>query len=256
MTVEYALELIEKGRRIDGRKLDEFRKIEIEENIVEKAEGSASVKLGETHVIAGIKLELGEPFPDTPDEGMLIVNAEFSPLASPDFEAGPPGEDAIELARIVDRGIRESKCIKLNELVIKTGEKVWCVFIDIHIINHQGNLLNASALASLVALMNTKIPKLEDGKIIRKEYERKLPLAHYPINVTVCKVGERYFFDPVLEEENIIDAKLSVTVREDDKICAMQKQGNKGIGFEEILKMVDLAIKKSREIRGELIKWQ
>jgi exosome complex component RRP42 len=255
MEDKYALELIEKGKRIDGRKFDEFRNIEIEENVAKKAEGSASVKLGKTHVIVGVKLNIGKPFDDRPNEGMLVVNAEFSPLASPDFESGPPGEDAIELARVVDRGIRESKCIKLEELVIEPGEKVWSVYVDIHIINHHGNLLNAAALASLIALMNTKIPKLEEEKIIRGDYERDLPIAHYPINVTVCKVGNKYLIDPVIEEENVIDAKLSIGIMEDDCICAMQKQGKEGIELDEIGKMIDLAIEKSRELR-DLTKWQ
>ena len=216
----YVLELLEKGKRIDGRKFDEFREIRIEENVVQKAEGSASVWLGETHVIAGVKLELGTPYADSPDQGVLIVNAEFTPLASPDFEPGPPGEDAIELARVVDRGIRESECIELEKLCITPGEKVWCIFVDISILNHQGNLLDASALASLVALRNTRIPKLEEDKIIRGEYEGKLPVRYKPINITVAKIGNALLIDPSFEEEKVVESKVSVGVRDDDKICA------------------------------------
>jgi exosome complex component RRP42 len=249
MDGEYALELIGMGKRIDGRKFDEFRKIEIVPNVVKNAEGSALVKLGETEVVAGVKLDIGEPFADTPDEGILIVNAEFSPIASPDFEAGPPGEDAIELARVVDRGIRSSNCVNLKELCIEAGKKVWSVFIDIHIINHKGNLLDASALASLVALMNTKIPKVEGEKILRGEFEKNLKVQFKPINVSVCKVGDKLFVDPLLEEEDVVEAKLCVSVRDDDKICAIQKQGNKELSVWEIEKMIEIAIEKSKEIR-------
>ncbi len=245
----YVLELLEKGRRIDGRKFDEFREIRIEENVVQKAEGSASVWLGETRVIAGVKLELGTPYADSPDQGVLIVNAEFTPLASPDFEPGPPGEDAIELARVVDRGIRESECIELEKLCITPGEKVWCIFVDISILNHQGNLLDASALASLVALRNTRIPKLEDDKIIRGEYEGKLPVRYKPINISVAKIGNALLIDPNFEEEKVVESKVSISVRDDDKICAIQKQGSKEISFEEMDKIFDLALEKSKEIR-------
>lgn len=245
----YNLELIKTGKRIDGRKFNEFRKIEIEKNIVQKAEGSALVRLGKTEVIAGVKLGIGTPFPDTPKEGILMVHAEFSPLASPEFESGPPGEDAIELARVVDRGIRESKCIELDKLCIIPKEKVWIISIDICIINHQGNLLDASALASLIALLNTKIPKLKNDEIIRGEFESKLPLVFKPINVAVGKIGNTLLIDPNLEEEKILESKLSVAVREDNKICAIQKQGIKGIEFKNIEKMIDLAIEKSKEIR-------
>ncbi len=248
MEERYVIELIERGDRVDGRKFTQFRDIVIEKNVIEKAEGSASVKIGETHVIAGVKIGTGEPFSDSPNEGILIVNTEFTPLASPDFESGPPGEDAVELARVIDRGIRESKCIEMGKLCITEGEKVWSVFVDIHIINHQGNLLNAAALASLVALMNTKIPKLEDGKIVRVA-ERELPVVHKPITVTVGKIGNNFILDPSLQEENVLEAKLSVAIREDGKICALQKQGRSGLTLEEIEKMVDIAIEKSEELR-------
>jgi exosome complex component RRP42 len=251
--MNYASELIEKGKRIDGREFNEFRKIFLQEGIIKKAEGSARVKFGETEVIAGVKLELGAPFPDSPNQGILVVNAEFSPLASPDFEPGPPGEDAIELARIVDRGIRESKCIELEKLCLIPNEKVWCVFIDIYIINHQGNLLDASALASIAALRNTKIPKVENDKIIREEFEKPLPVVFKPINITVTKIGKNFILDPLLEEEEIANAKLSVCVRDDDKICALQKQGSGTFKFEEIEKALELAIEKSKELR-KLIK--
>lgn len=255
MEEKYALELMQKGKRIDERKFDEFRKIEIKKNIIEKAEGSASVKIGETHVIAGVKLNIGTPFADRPEEGVLIVNAEFTPLASPDFESGPPSEDAVELARVVDRGIRESKCIEMEDLVIEPGLKVWSVFVDIHIINHDGNLMNAAGLAAIVALLNTRIPKIEDEKIVRGELIKDLPVVHCPINITICKIGKKYLIDPILEEENVINAKLTIGVMEDDKICAMQKQGKEGIIFEELEEMIDLAIEKSKELR-KLVKCQ
>jgi len=249
MEGQYALELIMKGKRMDERKFEDFRKIEIEKDVSNKAEGSARVKVGDTEVIVGVKLNTGEPFSDTPEEGILIVNAEFTPLASPDFESGPPGENAIELARIVDRGIRESKCIEVEKLCLVPKEKVWMIFVDVHIINDQGNLLDAAALAAIVALSNAKIPKIKDEEIVRDEYDRDLPVVFKPVNITVGKVGNSFLVDPNLEEEKILDAKLSVGVRDDGKICALQKQGIKELNFEDLEKMVDIAVKKSKDLR-------
>lgn len=252
MRESYALELIQKDKRIDGRKFDDFRKIEIKKGIAKNAEGSAQVKLGNTEVMVGVKLNTGEPFSDTPDEGMLMVGAEFTPMASPDFESGPPGEDAVELARVVDRGLRESKCIDLEKLCIEEGEKVWCIFTDIHIINNQGNLLDAAALAAIAAVLDAKMPKMEKDEIKRGEYEGPLPVKFKPINVTVCKVGDKFLLDPALEEEDVIDAKLSVSVRDDDNICSLQKQGHKELDVKDLEKMIDIALKKSKEIRKML----
>src|SRR5258708_586550 len=99
-------ELLSKGTRLDGRGLADIRDLTITTNVIEKAEGSCRVKLGNTELIAGVKVNLGTPFPDTPDKGLLIVSAEVLPLASPYAEPGPPDENTIELARVADRGIR------------------------------------------------------------------------------------------------------------------------------------------------------
>lgn len=244
----YAYELLQGGKRLDGRGFSDFRNVDVKTGVISKAEGSALVKLGDTQVLVGVKIGIGTPFPDTPGEGILIVNAEFSPLASPDFEAGPPSEDAVELARVVDRGIRESKCIPFEELGVSEG-KVLTVFVDIDIINHHGNLLDAAALGAIAALSSAKIPKIQDEKVVPGEYEKELPVKFKPVNITVCKFGEKFLVDPLLEEEDIIDAKLSVSTREDGNICALQKQGKKGVKFGDLEKMIDIAIEKGNELR-------
>lgn len=105
---KYIQSLLQKDLREDGRKTDQYRYIEVEYGVSAKsAEGSARVKIGNTEVVAGIKMEVGEPFPDKPDQGTIIVNVELLPLSSPEFESGPPDVDSIELSRVVDRGIRE-----------------------------------------------------------------------------------------------------------------------------------------------------
>ncbi len=245
----YAANLLLENKRLNGRKLDEYRDIEIKTGIIDKAEGSAMVRIGKTKVLVGVKVGISEPFPDTPKEGTLMVNAEFAPIASPDFETGPPGEDPTELARVVDRGLRESKCVDFESLCITPGEQAISLFVDIHTINDDGNLIDCASLASLAALMDTKLPKIEDGKIVKGEIEKDLKVDHMPIEVTVCKIADRMFVDPDINEETAIDSKLTICVREDDLICALQKQGKKEFSVDDIKKMVELAIAKSKELR-------
>ncbi len=249
MRNEYILKLLEKDERLDGRSLAEFRPIKVEQGIIQRAEGSARVIFGKTELIAGIKLELGVPFPDMPNQGTLKTGAEFTPLAHSDFEAGPPREEATELARVVDRGIRESECIDLEKLIIKEGEKCLEVFVDIHIINHDGNLIDASSLAAVAALLNTKIPKLEDGKIIRTEFSGKLPVKYKPVTVTVGKIIGKLLLDPTKEEEDMLESKLSVASIDDGKICAMQKMGSGSLDEKDVDDMINIAVKKSKELR-------
>jgi exosome complex component RRP42 len=250
MNNEYILSLIEQDKRIDERKLDEYRNITIEKKISKNAEGSARCKIGDTEVIAGVKMDLGEPYPDSPDEGTIVVTVELSPIASPLFELGPPGDQATELARIVDRGIRESKAIDFKKLCIREGEKIWMVFIDIYPLNDDGNLIDASVLATLSALKDAKFPKVENDKIVSGEYsDKKIELNKIPITFTFGKINNKILVDLNSKEESVIDARLSISVY-DGNIHAMQKGGDNSITLEEVEKMIDIAFKKEKELRS------
>lgn len=249
---KYFVALAEKGKREDGRKADDFREIKVETGIIEKAEGSAMAQIGSTQIIAGVKMDIKEPFQDSPDEGILMVGAELSPIASPEFESGPPNENSIELARVVDRGIRESKAIDVKKLCIVKAEKVWVVNLDIYLINNSGNMIDTAGLAAIAALNTTRLPKYEDEKIIRGEYKGKLPVDKKPIPVTHINIGNNLFVDPTYEEERIAEASLTVTSMDNGHITSLQKRGSKGLTLKEIEKILDKAVKKGKEIRKHL----
>ena len=247
-------QLIEQGKRLDDRGLLDTREIKIEQGVIEKAEGSARVFLGKTQVLVGVKVETGEPFPDTPNEGVLTVNAELVPVASPNFEPGPPDENSIELARVVDRGIRESKCIDNEKLCIEPGKKVFVVFVDIYVLNHDGNLIDAAALAAMAALMNTKMPNFEikDGELKIKQGYTPLPVKGHPITVTTGKISNHLIVDPMAEEEQVMDSRITFATKEDGNICAIQKGGSGYFSPQQILEALKIALDKAVELRKKL----
>ena len=242
---------LKEGKRAGGRKLDETREIKIlKEGVSENAHGIARVKLGNTDVIAGVKLDVATPYPDSPDEGAISVGVELLALASPDFEAGPPREDAIELSRVVDRGIRESHAIDFKALSIVPGEKCWMVIIDIYVLNQDGNLFDAASIAAASALLDTKIPKINDEyKIIRGEFSGKLKLSKKPVMSTFAKIGSTVVLDPDMEEETAASARFSIGIADDDTICAFQKGGSGSFTHEEISHCIELAFKNAKHIR-------
>jgi exosome complex component RRP42 len=251
ITRESITHLINDGKRGDRRDFDQYRDIQIETGVISKAEGSSRVKLGDTQVIVGIKPSIGTPFPDTPNLGVLMTNAEVLPMADPSFEPGPPNEDSVELARVVDRVIRESEMVDLEKLSIIPSEKVWMIFIDLHVIDYDGNLFDAATLAVVSALLTTKLPKINlnnDEIEIDNENKEDLILNNKVSMSTFVKIGNKMVLDPSLKEEAILDARLSVGVTEDGKICAMQKGGEKSLLKEDILESVKIAISKSEEL--------
>ncbi len=245
--------IIKKGVRLSGRRLDQYRDIEIITDYIPHADGSAYVKLGNTQVLVGVKLELGTPYADTPNEGVMVVSAEFVPMASPSFEPGPPDENAIELARVIDRSLREIRAIDLEKLAIIPGKKVLIAWIDIYVLDHDGNLIDASSIATLAALLTTKMPKVEvtenEEVIIDKETKvGPLPLRHKVVTVTIGKLGDKLIVDPDLEEESVLSTRIVIAVSDDGRIAGIQKTGMGSLTQEEILKAVDIALAKGKEL--------
>ncbi len=250
---EFIADLLNKGERIDGRAFDEFREIIIEADVVPaKAEGSALVHLGDTSVVAGVKVLVGEPYPDAPDEGVTMVTAEMSPIASPLFELGPPKEDAIELARIVDRGVRESETVDAKGLCIEEGKKVYTVFADVYPLEYDGNLIDASSIAVNTALMTTRYPEMivEDNELVETGKLIALPIKNIAIEHTVAKIGKHLILDPVLKEEFVQDCRLTMAVDQNDNFTALQKGGGMGaISLDLIDQAMSMAMSQAKDIR-------
>ena len=251
LTGERIKEYLSEGKRFDGRNPEEFREIIIETGVSKNAEGSARVKLGKTEVIVGVKMAVSTPYDDSPNKGNLMVTAELLPLSSPRFENGPPKFPAIELGRVIDRGIRESKFIEFEKLCIKEGEKVWTVFVDIYSINDDGNLLDAAGLGAIIALKNAKIPKYDkkEEKVLFGELTKEsIPLAKdIPLSLTVHKVGNSLIVDPTRDEEDMSETRITVG-SSNGVISSMQKGNLKELSPDEFGKILDLITKVERDI--------
>lgn len=247
-------ESISAGKRLDERSLDEIRPLQIEIDVIKKASGSAWVKLGKTQVIAGVKVETGEPFEGLENSGAMIITAEVLPIASPHIEPGPPDEETIELARVVDRGVRESEMLDLSKLVLVPGKIVYTIFVDCSIINVDGNLFDATSYAVVSALASCKLPifEIKDDKVIETGKTQEPPITTIPVSITTVRIGDYLLLDPNTEEEACMDARLTITTNSKGSIVAMQK-GLKGyFTVDEVKGIVDKARIKGEEIRVKL----
>jgi exosome complex component RRP42 len=247
-------DVISKGKRLDGRALDEMRTLEVELDIIRKANGSAKVKLGDSEVIAGIKVETGEPFEGLENKGALIISAEVLPTASPYIEPGPPDEETIELARVVDRGIRESEMVDLDRLVLVPGKIVYTIFVDCSVLNTDGNLLDATSYAVVSALLSCKLPvfEIQDGKVVDSGKTQDPPLTTIPVSITQVRIGDTIILDPTAEEEACMNARITITTNSNGDYAAIQKGFTGGFTREQIKKAAETARIKGEQVRAKL----
>lgn len=244
---DYISKLLVKDMRADGRKMDEMRPLTIETNFIKSAEGSARVMLGNTQVIVGVKLILGEPFADTPNSGVLTTNAELIPMASETFESGPPDRESIEVARVIDRGIREGHAVDLSKLVVEAGKEVWIMFVDVHVLDYDGNLFDAANIGANAAFKTAVVPASRHGK--GEDYP--LPVLHQPVSITAVKIDGKILIDPTHDEERVADARLTVATIETGNLCAMQKGLHGAFTVDEVFKVVDLSRRLGAEARSK-----
>ncbi len=241
--------MLAEDKRLDGRKPFDYRDIVIETNVSNNAEGSAKVKIGKTEVIVGIKLGTQEPYTDHEDEGTMMTGMEYSPASGERYESGPPQMNAIETARIVDRGIRESGFIDWKKLCIVKGEKVWSIFIDIYSINDYGNVLDAAAIGAVVALKMTRFPKLdEENRVLYGELtDKHLPLTeNIPFTMTFYKIRDKLLVDPNRDEQDAADARLTLAIAKVGKeyiISSMQKGEITPLSADDLKKIISEAEK-------------
>lgn len=240
---------LSRGTRFDGRAFDEYRSIEVQKGVLKSAEGSALARIGDTQVLVSAKFDVVKPFADRPKEGVLTTNAELLPLASPTFEPGPPNEYCVELARVVDRAVRSAECIPLQSFFLEE-EKVLGIYLDIYVLNHAGNYTDAATLAATAALMDAKMPKIENGAIVRGEYTGMLNPPVLPVSTTMIKVGNYWLVDPSRDEERVTETALTVATTE-THVCTMQK-GKGALTKDELLSALDIAFKRGNDIRGIL----
>lgn len=248
------LEALSRGKRLDGRDFESYRELEIEIGIIDKANGSAKVKLGNTEVIAGVKVETGEPFEGLENKGALIMSAEVLPTASSHIEPGPPDEEAIELSRVVDRGVRESKMLDLDKLALIPGKIVYTIFVDCSIINSDGNLLDATSYAVVAALLTCKLPifVVENDKVVDTGSIMPPPITTIPISVTAVRIGDSVLLDPTMEEEACMDARITITTQSEGDLVALQKGYTGPFSINQILRSVEIARNKGEEIRSRI----
>ncbi|KAG7023846.1 Exosome complex component RRP45B [Cucurbita argyrosperma subsp. argyrosperma] len=246
--------------RVDGRRPFDYRNLTINFG---KDDGSSEVQLGQTHAMGFVTAQLVQPYRDRPNEGTLSIFTEFSPMADPSFEPGRPGESAVELGRVIDRGLRESRAVDMESLCVVSGKSVWAVRVDLHILDNGGNLVDAANIAALAALSTFRRPECslggDDGQeviIHPPEVREPLPLIihHLPIAVTFAffRSESTLVIDPTHYEEAVMGGRMTVTLNANNDVCAIQKAGGEGVLQSVIMQCLRIACVKAGDITTKI----
>ncbi|KAK6843065.1 hypothetical protein PG987_003925 [Apiospora arundinis] len=152
---DFILKAVREGHRLDGRALDQFRQLDL--NFGDQY-GVADVTLGKTRILAKVTAEVTVPYTDRPFDGIFTITTELSPMASPAFEVNRPTETEVLLSRLLEKTVRRSNALDTESLCLVAGQKCWSIRVDLHVLSHDGNLIDASCLAVVAALRHFRKP--------------------------------------------------------------------------------------------------
>ncbi|XP_058809162.1 exosome complex exonuclease RRP42 [Phymastichus coffea] len=231
----FILHGVDANFRNDGRCRIDYRSMELETKLMDQVHGSSRIRIGNTDVLVGVKVEIDTPYPDNPYEGKIEFFVDCSANATPIFE-GKGGEDlANEISNVLALAYQSPEALDLSQLSILPHKKCWKLFVDILILECGGNLFDAVALAVKAALFSTEIPKVKAATLDGGEadialsddiYESiKLNTTNCPLLVTLCKIGDNCVVDPSSEEEMCSSASTVISVMPNGKISSIIKIG-------------------------------
>ncbi|CAL8329708.1 unnamed protein product [Lota lota] len=256
---DFLLKAIEEKKRLDGRQTYDYRNIKI---TFGTDYGCCFVDLGKTRVMAQVSCELVTPKESRPNEGIMFFNLELSPMASPAFELGRSSELLVKLNRQLERCLRNSKCIDTESLCVVSGEKVWQIRVDVHMLNHDGNLMDATSIAAIAALSHFKRPDvgIQGDEVTVYSPEERDPIAlsiyHMPICVSFSffQQGTYLLVDPCEREERVMDGLLMIAMNKHREICSIQSSGGIMLLKEQVLRCSKIASVKVSEITDLITK--
>ena len=177
-------------------------------------------------------------------------------MAAPSFEIGRPTDAEVILSRILEKAIRRSNALDTESLCIIAGQKCFALRADVHIIDHDGGLIDASCIAVMAALQHFRRPDVQvegEKAIILSVREREpipLSILHQPLCVTFSyfEDDDVYLVDADAAEEQVRQGQVIITMNKHGEVCQIAKYGGATINPLALLQCTNIALDKVKQI--------
>ncbi len=222
------MKLIENGKRLDGRGLDELRPIRIEVGIISEADGSAYVEWGGNKILCGVygPRECIPRHEANPYSAIIRVRYMMAPFASYEEHGRMgPTRRSIELSKVI-RNVFEN-------LIVKERFPNTQIDIYLDVLQAEGGTRTASITAAAAALINAGIP-----------------MRDVVAGIAVGKADGHIIVDLGKEEDNFGESDMPLAIsRKDKKLYLIQMDGL--LTKEEIKEALEKAEKAVESIHAK-----
>ena len=197
-------------KRINARKLNQMRPIEIEIGVNKHAEGSALVKFGDTHVICTATIENHVPrWMRGSNEGWITAEYGMLPRSTHsrmnrESARGKQSGRTMEIQRLIGRSLRQA--VDLKFLKDKT------ISVDCDVIQADGGTRTASISGACVALFEA----------IKNSHGDHRAIKEYVAAVSIGLQDGEPLLDLNYEEDSSAETDLNVVMTESGGIIEVQ----------------------------------
>ena len=190
------------SQRVDGRRPDQLRPVSIERGFMQHAEGSALIKMGDTHVICTASVENRVPhFLRGTDTGWITAEYAMLPRSthtrSQRETQGPKGRTQ-EIQRLIGRALRA--VIDLEKLGTHT------LWIDCDVLQADGGTRTASISGAYVAVVDAINTLKNEGEI------EEDPLGDSVAAVSVGIIDNTPMLDLCYAEDAIAEVDMNIVM--------------------------------------------
>src|SRR4051812_35691525 len=223
--------------RPDGRRPDQLRSLEIVTGFQKHAEGSALIKLGDTHVLCAASVENGVPsFLAGKNQGWLTAEYAMLPRSTHTRSKRDPGGRGKEIQRLIGRSLRAA--VDLSKL----GERT--IHVDCDVLAADGGTRVSSVTGAWVACA-LAIKKLASAGTLANMSALLPPVAAVSVGI----VGGEVVLDLPYVEDSKADVDMNVVGDEAGKLIEVQGTAEHAtFDRAQLDAMLDLATKGIREL--------
>lgn len=239
----FLLAALKKDIRVDGRGLGDIREPII--RISPDEYGVVEVNWGLTKVAVRILASVDIPYDDRPFEGIFNINCEIGSMALARFDNTKNSNEEVVVSRVIEKAIKRSSALDLENLCIVAGEKVWNVQADVNFLDFDGNFIDVGCFAVMLALQHYRKPDVTiiDDQVVVHDMNERQPVALSILHVPICLTYSFYstvdketgvkaeaddvkwVVDANLKEELIRDGSMVITLNKNRELIQVSKNG-------------------------------
>ncbi len=223
-----------KGKRLDGRKIDELRPIKIKAGVIPRADGSAYLEWGQNKVFAAVygPRECLPKHTANPYKSVIKFEYRMATFSVPDRKNPKPGRREVEISKVCGEALEKAIFV----------ERFPNTAIDITV-----EIVDSNAGSRIAALTAASVALADAG----------IPMRDMVSGTSVGKAGGKIILDLDKNEEDAPDAvDIPIAMLPNSKeIALLQLDGViTKKEWEEAYKMAESAIAKVYEIQKAALK--